>query len=96
MHEPQFLPVEVRSDRAALTASIQVPGLIEGRAEPIRNPVDGSVHRARVVLPDGFEFTETDCASATFRTMGAVALQHAGSNAMLYDLHMGPNGIIRG
>ena len=96
MHEPQFLPVEVRSDRAALTASIQVPGLIEGRAEPIRNPVDGSVHRARVVLPDGFEFTETDCASATFRTMGAVALQHVGSNAMLYDLHMGPNGIIRG
>jgi hypothetical protein len=96
MHAPQFLPVEVRTDRAALTASIRVPGQIDGRAEPIRNPVDGSIHRARVVLPEGFEFSETDCASATFRTTGAIALQHSGSNAMLYDLHMGPNGIIRG
>ncbi|HSC85574.1 MAG TPA: DUF1326 domain-containing protein [Pseudomonas sp.] len=96
MHEPRFGPVEVHTDRLALTASIQVPGAIDGRADPIRNPVDGSVHRAKVVLPEGFEFTETDCASATFRTTGAIELSHAGTNAMLYDLHMGPNGIIRG
>ena len=57
--------------------------------------MDGSVHRARLVLPEGFEFTETDCASATFTTGGAIALQYAGRNAMLYDLHMGPHGIIR-
>ncbi|MGE4405807.1 DUF1326 domain-containing protein [Pseudomonas sp.] len=95
MHEPQFVPVEVRTDRDSLTASIHVPGLIEGRAEPILNPMDGSPHRARVVLPEGFEFGEADCASAEFRTSGAIALEYAGSNAMLYELHMGPNGIIR-
>lgn len=96
MHAPQFMPVEVRTDRAALTASIHVPGVLDGRAEPIRNPVDGSVHRARLVLPEGFEFGETDCASATFNCSGAVKLDYAGRNAMLYDLDMGPNGIIRG
>ncbi|MFI8559211.1 DUF1326 domain-containing protein [Pseudomonas putida] len=96
LHEPQFLPVEVHTDRTALTASIRVPGVLDGRAEPIRNPVDGSVHRARLVLPDGFEFGETDCASATFNCTGAVKLDYAGRNAMLYDLDMGPNGIIRG
>ncbi|MDX5374078.1 MAG: DUF1326 domain-containing protein [Pseudomonadaceae bacterium] len=95
MHEPRFLPVEVRTDRTALTASIRVPGVLEGKAEPIRNPVDGSVHRARLVLPEGFEFGETDCASATFSCSGAVKLDYAQRNAMLYDLHMGPNGIIR-
>ncbi|AHC82014.1 MULTISPECIES: DUF1326 domain-containing protein [Pseudomonas] len=96
MHAPQFVPVEVHTDRAALTASIHVPGVLDGRAEPIRNPVDGSVHRARLVLPQGFEFGETDCASATFNCSGAVKLDYAGRNAMLYDLDMGPNGIIRG
>ncbi|MEZ1955441.1 DUF1326 domain-containing protein [Pseudomonas asiatica] len=96
MHAPQFVPVEVHTDRAALTTSIHVPGVLDGRAEPIRNPVDGSVHRARLVLPEGFEFGETDCASATFNCSGAVKLDYAGRNAMLYDLDMGPNGIIRG
>lgn len=96
MHAPQFVPVEVHTDRAALTASIHVPGVLDGRAEPIRNPVDGSVHRARLVLPEGFEFGETDCASATFNCSGTVKLDYAGRNAMLYDLDMGPNGIIRG
>ncbi|CAB5643018.1 DUF1326 domain-containing protein [Pseudomonas asiatica] len=96
MHAPQFVPVEVHTDRAALTASIHVPGVLDGRAEPIRNPVDGSVHRARLVLPEGFEFGETDCASATFNCSGAVKLDYAGRNAMLYDLDMGTNGIIRG
>ena len=95
MHEPCFVPVEVRTDRSELTASIHVPGVLEGRVEPIRNPMDGSVHRARMVLPDGFQFSETDCASATFRCSGAVKLDYAGRNALLYDLHMGPNGIIR-
>ncbi|MBB1517735.1 DUF1326 domain-containing protein [Aquipseudomonas guryensis] len=95
MHAPQFVPVEVRTDRAALTASIRVPGAIDGRVEPIRNPMDGSPHRAKVVLPEGFEFAEADCASASFNTAGAIALDYAGTNAMLYDLHMGPSGIIR-
>lgn len=95
LHEPQFLPVEVRTDRAALTASIRVPGLIDGRVEPIRNPMDGSVHRVSLLLPEGFEFGEADCASATFDTRGAIALNHAGTNALLYELHMGPHGIIR-
>lgn len=95
MHEPRFVPVEVSTDRQALTASIRVPGWLEGKAEPIRNPMDGSVHRARVVLPEGFEFGETDCASATFSCSGAIKLDYAERNAMLYELHMGPNGIIR-
>lgn len=95
MHEAQFAPVKVRIDRQALTASIQVPGVIEGQAEPIRNPMTGSVNRAKMVLPDGFEFAETDCASGSFTTKGAIVMQFSARNALLYELHMGPNGLIR-
>lgn len=96
MHEPQFVPVQVFTDRTALTASIHVPGAIDAKAEPIRNLVDGSVHRASMVLPDGFQFTDADCASGTFSTTAAVAMNYREVNAVLYELHTGPNGIIRG
>lgn len=96
MHEPRFVPVQVRADRAALTASIQVSGAIDGKVEPIRNPVDGSVHRARMLLPEGFEFSEADCVSATFSTQGGIVMNYSGVNGLLYELHTGPNGIIRG
>ena len=96
MHEPQFVPVQVFTDRTALTASIHVPGAIDAKAEPIRNPMDGSVHRASMALPDGFQFTDADCVSGTFSTTAAVAMSYSGVNALLYELHTGPNGIIRG
>ncbi|MBI2379989.1 MAG: DUF1326 domain-containing protein [Gammaproteobacteria bacterium] len=95
MHEPRFLPVRVESDRASLSARISVPGALEGSAEPIRNPMDGSVHRAKVVLPEGFEFTDTDCASATFRTEGAIPMSHSRTNAMLWTMDVGPHGLFR-
>lgn len=96
MHEPRFVPVQVRTDRTALTASILVPGAIEAKAVPIRNPLDGSVHRASMVLPDGFQFAEADCVSGTFSTTAALAMNYSDANALLYELHTGPNGIIRG
>lgn len=95
MHEPKFLPVTVESDLDSRSARLAVPGEIEGRAEPIRNPTDGSVHRARIVLPEGFEFEATECASATFRSLGAIKMDYANVNAMLHELHVGPRGLIR-
>ena len=96
MHEPRFVPVKVSVDRAALTASIHVPGAIAANAGPIRSPVDGAVHRASMVLPDGFQFAEADCVSGTFTATAAMAMNYSESNALLYELHTGPNGIIRG
>ena len=37
-----------------------MPGLCEFRAEPIRNPVTGEEHRARIQLPNGFEYKEAE------------------------------------
>jgi hypothetical protein len=37
--------------------------VFESRIEPIRNPKTGEEHRARIVLPNGFEFKEAEVAN---------------------------------
>ena len=58
--EPLVAPIEVESDRERRIAAIRIPGFGEVRVEPIKNPVMGEEHRARIVLPEGFEFKEAE------------------------------------
>ena len=53
-------PIELEHDREARRATIRIHGLLECRIEPIRSPATGEEHRARIVLPDGFEFKEAE------------------------------------
>ena len=59
----QTAPIEVQTDRERRVASISIAGIAESRVEPIKNPVTGEEHRARIVLPDGFEYTEAEVAN---------------------------------
>ena len=93
-HEPQFRAIEIEANQEARTGRFRVPGLIEATAEPIRNPVTGQPHRARVVLPHGFEYTEAEYASSNVTATGVVKLDWAGRHAHFAMLHLGPNGII--
>jgi hypothetical protein len=56
-------PIELRTDRERRVASISIAGIAESRVEPIRNPVSGEEHRARIVLPNGFEYHEAENAN---------------------------------
>ena len=58
--DPIFVPIQFETDRNKRVASLKVPGLGEFRAEPIKNPVTGEEHRARIQLPDGFEYKEAE------------------------------------
>lgn len=58
--DPVTAPIEFETDRETRRAKVRVPGLGESRTEPITNPVDGSEHRARIVLPGGFEYEEAE------------------------------------
>jgi hypothetical protein len=62
--EPVYAPIELTMDRERRVGSVRIPGVLEGRTEPIRNPVTGEEHRARIVLPDGFEYQEAEVANA--------------------------------
>lgn len=92
-HEPLFLPIEFEADIEERTGRFSVAGVIEASAEPIRNPVTGATHRARVALPHGFEYAEAEFASGTTRSTGAVSLDWAGRHAHFARLDLGPNGI---
>jgi hypothetical protein len=56
-------PIEMQTDRESRVASISIPGIARSRIEPIKNPVTGEEHRARIVLPGGFEYTEAENAN---------------------------------
>ncbi len=58
--EPLVAPIDVESDRERRTAVIRIPGIGEARIEPIKNPVTGEEHRARIVLQNGFEYQEAE------------------------------------
>jgi hypothetical protein len=95
VHQPQFRPIEFEVDLQARTGRFAVPGVVEARSEPIRNPVTGEPHYARVVLPHGFEFTEAEFASSTTRASGVIAHDWTQAHSHLAMLHLTPNGPVR-
>jgi hypothetical protein len=72
-----------------------VPGLIESRAEPIKNPVTGAAHQAQIVLPNGFEYTVAEMGSGTSTTQDPIPLEFSNSYAQFNELHIGHDGVIR-
>ena len=63
-----------------------IPGLAESNIEPIRNPVTGEEHHARIVLPNGFEFKEAEMANTlecTTTAPGPLSLTLTNSYAQL-------------
>jgi hypothetical protein len=90
-----FKPIELALDVEQRTATVRVPGLVEGRGEPIRNPVTRAVHRARINLPAGFEYSQAEVASGTSRATGAIPLDLKGTHAHLTPFHWSTHGLVR-
>jgi hypothetical protein len=90
VHPPRFLPIRFECDVERRTGLVSIPGVVETRAEPIRNPITGAEMRARLVLPDGFEFVEAEIARGTVHTGPAapIDLQWDGLHAHLVHLDM--------
>jgi hypothetical protein len=53
-------PIELTVDRDQRTASLRIPNIAEAQVEPIKNPVTGDAHRARIDLPGGFEYEQAE------------------------------------
>ena len=58
------------------------------------DPVTGEPHHARVVLPHGFEFRESELASANFAVFGDLTFKHKGRTAVFSRFAYGPQGIV--
>lgn len=92
-HAPVFARIEFDVDVDGRRASLKVPGTIDARGEPIRNPVTGDEHRARIELPNGFEFTVAEIGRGWSTTNGPIQLRLQDSHAQFAKLHMTESGI---
>lgn len=62
LRAPRIAKIDIECDREARTARLNVQGFAQSRVEPIRNPITGAEHRARIMLPHGFEYREAEMA----------------------------------
>ena len=92
--DPIFAGFEFECDMEALTGYFRVPGVMEMKLGPIKNPVTGVDYPAQIVLPTGFEFRAAEMASGTFEASGEIELNSTGVYAFLTDVAYGPYGLI--
>ncbi|MGH6782036.1 MAG: DUF1326 domain-containing protein [Sphingomonadaceae bacterium] len=94
VHEPIFAPIDFEIEVDGRIASLNIPGSIEARGEPIRNPVTGDEHRARINLPHGFEYEVAEIGRGWAETQGAVQISLKDSHAQFAHLHLTESGVV--
>jgi hypothetical protein len=94
VHEPIFAEIEFEIDVDARTATLKVPGVIEARGEPIRNPVTGEAHQVRIDLPHGFEYALAEVGRGWATTSGAIQMSLKDSHAHFTRMHMTQSGVV--
>jgi hypothetical protein len=90
-----YKPIDLTIDYAGRTARVKVSGVIEGRADSIRNPMTGAPHPVRVSMPTGFEFTESEVVSGKTKATGPIELDLDGSHAHLARIRWSTHGVLR-
>lgn len=93
--DPAFRKIAMTVDVDERRGSIHVDGFIDTAGEPIRNPVTGQPHRARIDLPNGFEYSLAEIGSASTQTEGPIALSLKDSYGQFARLHLSGQGPIR-
>ena len=92
--EPLFKPIEFEVDVDARRARLVVPGVVETIGEPIRNPVTGAEHRARIDLPNGFEYRLGEVASGTTKATAGIPLEMNKSWGLFANIHLSHAGVV--
>jgi hypothetical protein len=86
--EPAFGAIDLEIDRKRRTGRIHVRGMAECDVEPINNPVTGEEHRARIELPNGFEYKKAEMGNTVRLEVTAPAplvMRHQNSYAQLNE-----------
>lgn len=92
--EPMFEPIELDIDVEGRRGKLVVPGIVEATGEPIRNPVTGAEHRARIDMPEGFEYRIAEIGSASTTATGPIELNLKDSYGQFAHLHLSHAGVV--
>jgi hypothetical protein len=93
--EPIVTDIDFDVDVDARRGKVNARDVLEMNGEPIKNPVTGEEHRARIDLPHGFEYEIAEMGSASGRSIGNLALTLKDSYAQFARLHLNNQGPIR-
>jgi len=92
--EPLFMPIKLEIDVDARKAELVVLGVLEAFGEPIRNPVSGAEHRARIDLPHGFEYRLAEIGSGRTKATGKIKLDLKDTYAQFARIHLSDKGVV--
>jgi hypothetical protein len=95
LFDPIFAPIDFEVDVDGRTGRLVVDGVIDMKGEPIRNKATGEEMRARIDLPNGFEYTLAEMGSGTTKTSGNIQLEMTDSYGQFANIHLGNHGIVR-
>lgn len=90
--ETLYRPIDFKVDVEKRTGRMSIPGMVEMSGEPIRNPVTGAEHRARIDLPHGFEYAVAEVGSASSSVKGPIAMELKNSYGQFNELHLSDSG----
>jgi hypothetical protein len=93
-HPPIFAPIELEIDIDGRRGHLLVKDVVESRGQPIRNPVTGAEHRARINLPNGFEYRIAEIASGRTKATGTINIDVADTYAQFARIHLGNDGVV--
>jgi hypothetical protein len=93
--DPAFAPIEVAIDVEGRVGRVVVDGQVQMKGEPIRNPVTGAEYRARIDLPNGFEYSLAEMGSGTSKAKGPIAVEFIDSYGQFANIHLNNQGVVR-
>jgi hypothetical protein len=91
---PMYKPIEFDVDVEARTARLTVPSVLEAKGEPIKNPITGNEHRARIELPNGFEYRVAEAGRGTTRASGTVDLDLQNTHGHFARVQFNQDGVV--
>jgi len=95
VYDPIFTQIDYDVDVDSRRGKVHVEGVFDLVGEPIRNPVSGQEHRARIDLPHGFEYELAEVGSASSRSRGQLEVDLKDSYAQFARLHLNNKGVVR-
>ena len=93
--EPLYAAIDCSIDVEARKGSLKVEGVVESEGNPIVNPFSGGDARARINLPEGFEYTVAEMGRGTSKATGDIKMEFTDSYGQFNELHMTQDGVIR-
>ncbi len=92
--DPEFKSIDIEIDVEARTGKVNVDDLVKMTGEPIKNPVTGAEHRARIDLVNGFEYSVAEMGSASGNATGPIELDFKDTYGQFAHLHLSNSGIV--